>query len=258
MVKDISELSRHTNEFKIATSGRPRPNAMLVDFPKDVTAGILHTAAIRSSRPPVPMIRTSPHTEWFGDIKEWENNIHSSMKSITENGEKMKPQEVIEELDAQTAHRKEDIAIATGIMGFGLPAAIGAKVVIPHKTVVDIDEDASFSVAAMELATASQYGIGVKVLILNNRFQDLFYEARYLRTAMVNPNFVLLAKSMGVHAIKCNNAEELPTKTKEFLDYDGAKPIVIDDNDLRPYHYRLLFYLYLPSRTALIAPARGA
>jgi acetolactate synthase-1/2/3 large subunit len=58
-------------------------------------------------------------------------------------------------------------------MGFGLPAAIGAKVAAPNKTVVDIDGDASFSMTAMELATASQYDIGVKVLVLNNEFQGM-------------------------------------------------------------------------------------
>lgn len=58
-------------------------------------------------------------------------------------------------------------------MGFGLPAAIGAKVAAPEKTVVDIDGDASFSMTAMELATASQYDIGVKVLVLNNEFQGM-------------------------------------------------------------------------------------
>ena len=52
-------------------------------------------------------------------------------------------------------------------MGFGLPAAIGAKVGAPNKTVVDIDGDASFSMTAMELATASQFDIGVKVIVLN-------------------------------------------------------------------------------------------
>lgn len=120
-------------------------------------------------------------------------------------------------------------------MGFGLPSAIGAKVAAPHKTVVDIDGDASFSMTAMELATASQYGIGVKVLILNNEFQgmvlqwqDLFYNKRYSHTRMTNPDFVLLAKAMGVHAIRCHNADELPAKMKEFLEYDGAKPIVME------------------------------
>ena len=58
-------------------------------------------------------------------------------------------------------------------MGFGLPSAIGAKVGAPNKTVVDIDGDASFSMTAMELQTASQYGIGVKVLVLNNEFQGM-------------------------------------------------------------------------------------
>jgi acetolactate synthase-1/2/3 large subunit len=58
-------------------------------------------------------------------------------------------------------------------MGFGLPAAIGAKVGSPEKIVVDIDGDASFSMTAMELATASQYNIGVKVLLMNNEFQGM-------------------------------------------------------------------------------------
>ena len=58
-------------------------------------------------------------------------------------------------------------------MGFGLPAAIGAKVAAPHKTVIDIDGDASFSMTAMELATAAYLNIGVKVLVLNNEFQGM-------------------------------------------------------------------------------------
>ena len=142
-------------------------------------------------------------------------------------------------------------------MGFGLPAAIGAKVAAPHKTVIDIDGDASFSMTAMELATASQHNIGVKVLVLNNEFQgmvqqwqgslylsflfpfvhsfilfpkpiDLFYENRHSHTGMINPDFVLLAKAMGVHAIRCHSAEELPAKMKEFLEHDGSRPVLME------------------------------
>ena len=58
-------------------------------------------------------------------------------------------------------------------MGFGLPSAIGAKVAAPEKTVVDIDGDASLSMTAMELQTAGQFGIGVKVLVINNEFQGM-------------------------------------------------------------------------------------
>ncbi|KAF9462722.1 thiamine diphosphate-binding protein [Collybia nuda] len=209
----------------------------------------------------VPLITSAPRTEWFADIKHWKESYpFTYVKS--EEGAKMKPQEVVEELDRQTAHRKEEIIVATGVgqhqmwaaqyfrwrhpqtmvtsgglgtMGFGLPAAIGAKVASPHKTVVDIDGDASFSMTAMELATASQYNIGVKVLILNNEFQgmvlqwqDLFYEKRYSHTKMTNPDFVLLAQAMGVHAIRCHTAAELPAKMKEFLEYDGSRPVVME------------------------------
>lgn len=127
----------------------------------------------------------------------------------------------------------------------------------PQKTVIDIDGDASFSMTAMELATASQFNIGVKVLILNNEYQgmvvqwqgqhrlaftlfirlnipllaaptDLFYENRYSHTEMTNPDFVKLAQAMGVHAIRCPTAEELPAKMKEFLEYDNRKPVVME------------------------------
>lgn len=58
-------------------------------------------------------------------------------------------------------------------MGYGLPSAIGAKVAAPEKIVVDIDGDASFSMTAMEMSSAAQFGIGVKILLLNNEFQGM-------------------------------------------------------------------------------------
>jgi len=184
------------------------------------------------------------------------------VKSNPEKGEKMKPQEVIEELDRQAAPYKEDVIITTGVgqhqmwaaqhfrwryprsmvtsgglgtMGFGLPSAVGAKVAAPNKMVIDIDGDASFSMTAMELATASQFNIGVKVMVMNNEFQgmvvqwqDLFYDHRYSHTRMTNPDFVLLAKAMGVHAIRVSSASELPEKIKEFLEYDGNRPVLLE------------------------------
>ncbi|KAF8121976.1 thiamine diphosphate-binding protein [Boletus edulis] len=210
----------------------------------------------------VPLIRSTPRDDWFADIKSWKENYPFTYVKTASSADRIKPQEVIEELDRQTAHRKEEVVITTGIgqhqmwaaqyyrwrtprsmvtsgglgtMGFGLPSAIGAKVAAPNKTVVDIDGDASFSMTAMELATASQYDIGVKVLIMNNEFQgmvlqwqDLFYDSRYSHTRMTNPDFVLLANAMGVHAIRCSNVEELPAKMKEFLEYDESKPILFE------------------------------
>ncbi|KAG8698861.1 Acetolactate synthase, mitochondrial [Ceratobasidium sp. 395] len=210
----------------------------------------------------VPLIQSSPREQWFRDIREWKGKYPFTYdKSVPGKG-KMKPQEVIEELDRQTVNRKDDVVISTGVgqhqmwaaqhfrwrkprsmvtsgglgtMGFGLPSAIGAKVAAPNKTVVDIDGDASFSMTAMELATAAVHDIGVKVLILNNEFQgmveqwqDLFYDERHSHTRMKNPDFVKLGQAMGVHSIRCSSAEELPEKMREFLEYDGNKPVLME------------------------------
>jgi hypothetical protein len=78
-----------------------------------------------------------------------------------------------------------------GTMGFGLPASIGAKVAAPEKVVVDIDGDASFSMTAMELQTASQYGIGIKALILNNDFQGMVLQWQGALPAVSLGQFVL-------------------------------------------------------------------
>lgn len=148
-------------------------------------------------------------------------------------------------------------------MGFGLPSAIGAKVANKDNIVVDIDGDASFSMTAMELMTASQYNIGVKALILNNDFQgmvlqwqgtlssrsipylshqhlfdylDLFYEKRYSHTRMTNPDFCALANSMGVHSIKCTKSEDLKACMKEFLEYDNQKPVLMEVSVERGEH----------------------
>lgn len=88
-----------------------------------------------------------------------------------------------------------------GTMGFGLPAAIGAQLAAPGSMVIDIDGDASFMMSCQELATAVQYKIPVKVLVMNNRFQgmvkqwqDLFYDERCV---LPSPRFLPLLWGCG-------------------------------------------------------------
>src|ERR1700712_185027 len=84
-----------------------------------------------------------------------------------------------------------------------------------------------------ELATAAQFNIGVKVLLLNNDFQgmvkqwqDLFYEERYSGTIMHNPDFVKLAEAMHIKGMRVEKTSDLSAKMKEFLEHDG--PVLLD------------------------------
>lgn len=208
----------------------------------------------------IPLVETSERKPWFDKISAWKKEFPFAF-TASKDPELLMPQEVVEELNKQTEAIKDKVIITTGVgqhqmwaaqhyrwrhprtfitsgglgtMGFGLPSAIGAKVARPDMIVVDIDGDASFSMTGMELQTASQYNIGVKVLILNNEFQgmvlqwqDLFYDNRYSQTQMVNPDFCKLANSMNVHAIRCDNIKDLPKAMEEFLAYDKG-PVLFE------------------------------
>lgn len=202
------------------------------------------------------------HPEWIAECQDKKerfpfNPFASNMVSHTG---RLRGPVVIQELNRQLEGRKDEALITTGVgqhqmwaaqyirwrhprtfvtsgglgtMGFGLPSAIGAKVAFPDKIVVDIDGDASFQMSAMELCTAVQFGIKVKVLILNNDFQgmvkqwqDLFYDQRYSGTTMVNPDFVKFAEALNMKGIRASTPEELPEKMKEFLDHDG--PVLME------------------------------
>ncbi len=70
--------------------------------------------------------------------------------------------------------------------------------------------------------------ISTRVLLVLTSLLDLFYDARYSHTRMTNPDFIALAKAMGVHAIRCHTAAELPEKMKELLEYDESKPVLLE------------------------------
>jgi acetolactate synthase-1/2/3 large subunit len=115
-----------------------------------------------------------------------------------------------------------------GTMGYGLPAAIGAKVARPEALVIDIDGDASFNMTLNELLTASQFDIDVKVIVLNNEeqgmvthLQSVYYEDRFCHSDHTNPNFVEAAKAMGVEADRCSTAGEVEEKLKWLLTTKG-------------------------------------
>jgi len=121
-----------------------------------------------------------------------------------------------------------------GTMGYGLPAAIGAKLAFPDKTVIDVAGDGSIQMNIQELATARQYGAPVKVAILNNgylgmvrQWQELFYNRRYSATVMeVTPDFVELAGAYGAIGLRAKTKDEVEPVIKEALATD--KLVIMD------------------------------
>jgi acetolactate synthase I/II/III large subunit len=137
-----------------------------------------------------------------------------------------------------------------GAMGFGLPAALGAQVAHPFKTVIDIDGDGSFLMNIQELACAHVEKLPVKVLLLNNQhlgmvmqWEDRFYESNRAHTYLgagfdkdPYPDFVMLAKAFGVGSRAVSRKEDLDGALNEMLDSKG--PYVL--NVLVPYQEHVL------------------
>ncbi|MDP2923693.1 MAG: biosynthetic-type acetolactate synthase large subunit [Candidatus Omnitrophota bacterium] len=187
--------------------------------------------------------------DWLKTIESWKKKYPLKYK----NDGKIKPQYVIEQLYEIT---KGDVIITTevgqnqmwacqwykysqprtyissgglGTMGFGFPAAIGAKMGCPEKTVIDIAGDGSIQMNIQELATCTANKINVKVIILNNgylgmvrQWQELFYKKRYSQVNITSPDFVKLAESYGAIGIKVTKKEEVRPALERALSIDNT------------------------------------
>ena len=192
--------------------------------------------------------------KWFDQIKQWKDTNPLAYKQE----DIIKPQYVVEKLyeltkgkaiittevgqnqmwAAQYYHFDQPGHFITsgglGCMGFGLPAAIGAQVARPDKLVVDIAGDGSIQMNIQEMATAVQYSLPVKVVILNNGFlgmvrqwQELFYEKRYASTLMEHaPDFVKLAEAYGALGLRATKPDEVESVLTEGL--SSPKTVIMD------------------------------
>ena len=116
-----------------------------------------------------------------------------------------------------------------GTMGFGLPAALGAKLGTQDRLVIAVLGDGGFQMTMQELATIYQTQTKVKVLLLNNEFlgmvrqwQQLFFDKRYSSTEMINPDFQQVVKGFHIPTKKVTEREFLDEAIEEFINYDGA------------------------------------
>ncbi|MBW1863171.1 MAG: biosynthetic-type acetolactate synthase large subunit [Deltaproteobacteria bacterium] len=191
--------------------------------------------------------------QWLHQIEEWK----STKPLAYEQKDVIKPQFVVEKLyeltrgeaiittevgqnqmwAAQYYHFDRPNCFITsgglGCMGFGLPAAIGAQIACPDKLVVDIAGDGSIQMNIQEMATATQYNLPVKIVILDNRYlgmvrqwQELFFDRCYAFTDMDHgPDFVKLAEAYGAVGLRATKPEEVESILKEGLSI--PKPVIM-------------------------------
>lgn len=203
-------------------------------------------------------VKPTPFREkWIEQTEEWKEDF--PLGYLTEPAGVIKPQYVVERLYELT---KGDAIITTevgqnqmwaaqfykfdkprtfitsgglGTMGYGFPAAIGAKIAMPDKVVIDIAGDGSIQMNIQELATAVQQRLPVIVAILNNGFlgmvrqwQELFYNRRYCNTCIeVAPDFVKVAEAYGAVGLRATTPEEVDNVIIQALAVKD-KPVFID------------------------------
>ncbi|HWW75391.1 MAG TPA: thiamine pyrophosphate-dependent enzyme, partial [Pyrinomonadaceae bacterium] len=120
-----------------------------------------------------------------------------------------------------------------GTMGFGLPSAVGAQLARPGELVVAVVGDGGFQMTNQELATAVQYNLPVKVLVMNNgylgmvrQWQEMFYDRAYSEVDIsVAPDFVKLAEAYGARGLRASRPEELAPALEAGLRHEGVAVI---------------------------------
>ncbi len=131
-----------------------------------------------------------------------------------------------------------------GTMGFGLPAAIGAKMGAPERDVIAVVGDGGFQMTIQELGVIMQNKVNVKILLLNNEFlgmvrqwQQLFFDRRYASTEMMNPDFQMVSKGFGIECSRCDDRADLKSSMKRMMEHDGAyllEVVVGKENNVFP------------------------
>ena len=200
------------------------------------------------------MIEVREHIEWIKQLDEW---LKQHPLTDVNDSAGLLPQYIIRQLyeatrgDAITVtgvgqhqmwaaqyylHTEPGHFITSGglgTMGFGLPAAMGAKMGRPDKTVWCIDGDGSLQMTIQELATLVQDHIAVKIAVMNNgylglvrQWQDLLYAKRYVATPLSCPDFVKVAEAYSIPGLRVTRREEVLPALEQAMAYDG--PFLID------------------------------
>jgi acetolactate synthase-1/2/3 large subunit len=227
-----------------------------------VWADCEHALVAMESRLETPDESNAERTEWLRQCLKWKTDYAFGYVKAPKGG--LKVQQVIEAMNAYLQKHsipdKKDVIVATGVgnhqmmaaqfirwskprtmitsgslgvMGAGLPFAIGAQIGKPDSMTILIDGDGSFNMTNMDLQTVKRYNLPIKMCVMNDDrqqmvwiWQRLFFEGRYVSVTNCNPDYVQLAKAYGIEAIRCETEADLPDALERWLTHDG--PCFVD------------------------------
>lgn len=205
----------------------------------------------------LPSVKNTQHAEWIGRIRDWQEDANQRDILNQPEGNVLLAAQAINDLwkytggnavtvtdvgqhqmwEAQYYPHQRPATMLTsgglGTMGFGFPAAIGAKMGKPEEEVWAIVGDGGFQMTLCELATAVQENVKVNIAIINNGFlgmvrqwQEFFYEERYHATPMFNPDFCKLAEAYGVPSMRVTSRDQIEESVAFARNTPG--PVLID------------------------------
>lgn len=207
----------------------------------------------------IPKIKANEHESWLQEFRECDKTEYDAVikEELFPDSGMLKMGEIVRKVSEASGNNavlvtdvgqnqmmgvryfkyKQTRSVVTsgglGTMGYGLPAAIGAKYGAPEREVCLFVGDGGFQMTIQELGTIMQYGTNVKIIILNNHFlgmvrqwQELFFDERYSETIMKNPDFVKISEAYGIKAKKITARKDVDAAIQEML--DTPEPYLLD------------------------------
>ncbi len=251
------------------------PNARIVhididasEFDKNIaTDATIHGDARQALEALLPLVKERHHTEWLASFDEPARVEREKvvMREVYPKEGRMTMGEVVNKVSEATGNsaivvtdvgqnqmfsarysrfsRPRSMVTSGGLgtMGFGLPAAIGAKMGAPDRTVCFFTGDGGLQMTIQELGTILEYQTDIKIILLNNNFlgnvrqwQSLFFHDRFSQTPLVNPDFVMIANAYGIAAENVETRDTLDAAIGRMVKHDGAYllNVNIDETDM--------------------------
>jgi len=229
----------------------------LAEMDKNVKTTVKVLGDAKQTLPMVTrLIEKKSYPEWLEEFKPYEQKEYDCIiknELYPENGGEIKMGEVVNKITEATQNKaicvtdvgqhqmmatryfkyNQSRSMVTsgglGTMGFGLPAGIGAKYGAPDRTVCIFVGDGGLQMTIQEFGTIMEYGIDVKIILLNNNFlgmvrqwQELFFDERYSETHLKNPDFIKIADAYNIKGRKVTQRAELDAAIQEMLQHKGA------------------------------------